>query len=443
MNHIDAILQMDLTQYAIKMGYNKLIKGQLTSSWISLKNESLNDTIRIKQKPFPMVYNNNDSFLSQDRGNIINFTINRLNHTVNPNPKPEKSDFAQAFKILKQELNIPIDTNLTSKLVKKTVNRSENQSVLLRINNLQDKTTEVDNYLSNKRNISIATVNHPYFSGVIKASPVVLPNKKVITNTAFIKKDLKNNIQGFTSYYYSAKSDTHEKRINSKQNLPILTNVFKETSNIYIAESPIDALSHLQMIHPKNAVYIINEGSLSPEKLEFNFNVFQQLKLNNPSINPTITSINDNDTAGFKFDIELAIQFNNKLNLNQFIETKQEHSSIKYSIHNPGDLSLDLLKDKMIKYLEDESKNKFYNNLINIGKTKSIAFIEIPVFKTNENKHLKMYLKPLSQFLFQMTKIKFQHQKSKLKDWNEDLSISKKEIIKPTKMISKTKSMKR
>ena len=50
MNHIDAILQMDLTQYAIKMGYNKLIKGQLTSSWISLKNESLNDTIRIKQK---------------------------------------------------------------------------------------------------------------------------------------------------------------------------------------------------------------------------------------------------------------------------------------------------------------------------------------------------------------------------------------------------------
>ena len=34
MNHIDAILQMDLTQYAIKMGYNKLIKGQLTSSWI-------------------------------------------------------------------------------------------------------------------------------------------------------------------------------------------------------------------------------------------------------------------------------------------------------------------------------------------------------------------------------------------------------------------------
>lgn len=429
MNDIDNLKEKDLVQYATSKGYDTVQKGKLSSIWLTLKNSSTNDSIRIRQKPLPMVYTNNDEFLNQDRGNIINFEINRLSGAIAPTSNPTGKDFAIAIKNLNKHFNII--SNQTRNLEKIKISkpsRSSGQDANLKIKNLLDKDDSVISYLSDNRSISKSTLNHVYFSGIIKASPVILPNGKIITNTAFVKKDLDKNIQGFTAYFYQAKTKTNAKRITSKKNIPITSNILKDSNHLIIAESPIDALSHLELNKPKNSVYVAGEGSLSPEKLAHIFDVYSEIKNANLDKPVSIASINDNDVAGYKFDIEISTYFYNKIHKNSLVETQQKENSIKFTLQNKVDIPISKLKDDIIYNLELESKTKAYNSLVNIGQTKDFTFIEIPNFKSDNTKNLKLFLRPISQLFFDLSKIEFKHNKSRSKDWNDDLKLLKKKM---------------
>ena len=113
---LNDFLNIDLVNYAYSRGYTEIKSGKQSATWISLKNPSTNDHIRIKAKANPMLYNNNDTNLSQDRGNIINFVINRLEGPIIENPRPSRELFNNAFTILKEitgNIEVKIDFKFT------------------------------------------------------------------------------------------------------------------------------------------------------------------------------------------------------------------------------------------------------------------------------------------------------------------------------------------
>ena len=94
---LQQILRIDLVQYAHSLGYTEKIRAKSSVRWTVLKNPATHDQIRIKASD-PMMYSNNDPGLDQDRGNVINFCINRLEGSIVPSFKPEKAQYAKAFK---------------------------------------------------------------------------------------------------------------------------------------------------------------------------------------------------------------------------------------------------------------------------------------------------------------------------------------------------------
>lgn len=421
---LDDFLNLDLVNYAHSRGYTELKGGKQSTTWISLKNPSTGDHIRIRSKPLPMVYNNNDANLIQDRGNIFNFVMNRLEGPIIENPKPSRDLFNSAFSILKETTgDIEVKINFT-----KSENLNIQDYVKAKLKNIKDCTDFSRMYLQNIRKINPSILDDALFAGKIKESPVPMSNGKVVGNICFLKTDLDDKATGIVTHYRSAKDNENVKRVYEIKDNIWISNRIENPKILIYGESAIDCLSHYEIKQTKGACYASLEGEASPEKLKKLHELFKNL-----GENPTFCSITDNDYNGNNYDLKIALHFYNQKNYDRPIERTQDQNSIKYVIHGElKGIDLKSLKDQMERILKLEAPTNYqlFTPYLNVVQLKDVTIINVP-YKNNEQK-ISHFLKPLVDAIHKANDISFYNRKSKCKDWNEDLQESKRKNLKIT-----------
>lgn len=430
---LNDFLNLDLVNYAYSRGYTEIKSGKQSTTWISLKNPSSGDHIRIKTKPLPMVFNNNDANLSQDRGNIVNFVINRLEGPVIENPRPSRELFNNAFTVLKETTgDIEVKVNFT-----KSENLDIKDYVKSKLKNIQDCTDFSRKYLAEVRNIDPSILDIPLFSGKIKESLVPMKNGKVIGNICFLKTDLNGTGTGIVVHYPKVVTEKDErgndvkKKINEKRVYELkdniwISNVINNPKILIYGESAIDCLSHYEIKKTPGACYASLEGADSEEKNKKLLELYNHL-----GNNTTLCSITDNDYNGINYDLKIAIHLYNQKNYKNPIERVQEPNSIKYIVHGElKGIDINALKEKMLLFLKAEAPNnhQLFTPYLNLVQLKDKTIINVP-FKDN-NQKVSGFLKPLIEAIHQANDVKFYNRKSISKDWNEDLQETKKKLIK-------------
>jgi len=417
---LNDVLNIDLVYFAQKNGYTERVSGKETSKWISIKNPSTGDKIRIRTKPLPMVYNNNDAGLSQDRGNIINFVINRQDGLVFPNPKPDKTQFSNAFNTLKKELGeIPVERTINTEKLntekEKLIKFNKKQ-----ISDIVDCTERSFYYLEKIRNLDRQIVQHPIFKNKIKESPVLMENGTIIGNICFVKTNIDNSVTGIVTHYHSAKSKENIKRVYETKDNIWISNSDDKTDKLIYGESVIDCLSHFTMNQPQNCAYASLEGEYTKTKFEKLFEFYHHIQ------NPQIISITDNDYNGNVYDLKIAIALYNKANPEKTIETLAQQNCNKLIFHNKFEhTNIEELKEKMRKIILAETSNNYqpFIDKFNLVETKNNISVDLP-YKFEKTK-ISHYLKPLVEAIHKENNVSFSFQKSISKDWNQDLSEKK------------------
>ncbi len=431
---LDDCLSLDLVEYAHSRGYTEIVSGKQSSTWISLKNPTTRDHIRIKTKANPMLYNNNDFNLKHDRGNIINFVINRLDGPITINTSPSKELFTKSLTILKEvagNVEVKVERNFT-----KNNDVDIKDYVRSKIKNIKDCTDFSRKYLEEVRNIDSNILNNPLFAGKIKESLVPMNNGKVIGNICFKKTDLDGNTTGIVVHYpktsiqKDARGNDVKVKINEKRVYELKDNIWMSNKinnpNILIyGESAIDCLSHYEIKKTPGACYASLEGALSPEKSKNLHTLYKSM-----GDNPIVCSITDNDYNGKNYDLEIAIHFYNQKNFENPIERIHEENSIKYIVHGElKDTDLKALKEKMLLFLKVEAPNnhQLFTPYLNLVQLKDKTIINVP-YKIGEHK-VSNFLIPLVDAIHKANDVKFYNRKSIRKDWNEDLQENKKKLL--------------
>lgn len=458
---IAEILGLDLVDYALKIGY-KLKKGHLTTNWVTLENPSNNDSIIIKRNgdwkgSQCSVYNNLNPALSQDKGNIINFVLNRINANVNPLLHPTKEEFNTAFTILKEEVGEAVNKGYYKKEYLQH-NKISNENLEKELAVLENVGRKTKDYLLKQRCITEETLQRKELVGIIKENPVQLPNGNVFKNTCFIKQDSENKIKGFVSHYYDAKIERNQKRVFEAQDKGVVrTNIFADSKGLIIGESIIDCISHLQIFKnqldatQRNYVYASFEGNPSHQEIEEIYKVYQKIlkQNNNDKSQVNLLSITDNDYQGFSYDLKMAIFIYNQENPNKQIVEYQGNNLLRFVFENETQLQgkaeslIQSMKETILNETTDERTLEDKRNFAEkctFQQKDNQSIIEIPV---SDKKNFK-YIDKLTQFIYKHNGNIFKQHKSNLKDWNDELKeITKKKVlqkIKPPKNYgSKTK----
>ena len=426
------ILVSDLSKFAYTQGYTEMDKNKSSTNWLVLKNPSTSDKVMINKKGREgiMFFKNTDPGLDQDKGNIMNFCINRLDGFPNPSPSPSKEMYTRAFKELKSFIGAPEIENFAFKQHKKT-----GKSPAVQLKDLRDRTDLTKNYLKTYRNIDTAILDHSLWAGTVKESKAVLPSKMVMYNTAFVKKDVKGETIGYVTHYYSKKKNAHQKIVNEKKEGLFYSNINKDLKNLYIAESAIDCLSHYQLVAPINPIYISIEGQISDNKIKL-VNDLIDAKGKPQKVN----SITDNDYSGYVFDLQMAIGYHNHNNRNQPIEIVQNEHFTRYVIQNNPEFSKAISAEttgllNMETLVHNAEHLKPY---LNIGYTKDFSFIELP---RDKKRALFRFMEPFTRHIYKINDITYKKElppkldKSykNAKDWNDYLLSKKKKSNHPTR----------
>ncbi|SHH84969.1 Protein of unknown function [Flavobacterium frigidimaris] len=419
---LNNVLNINLLEYAYQRGYTKLLSAKESATWVSLKNPSTGDHIRIKTKSNPMLYNNNDTNLNQDRGNIINFVINRLESNITQNPRPDKELFKRAFTLLKSyNGDIQFESRFES-VNQKIKNLDIEEFVKLKLANLRDCTIQSKEYLKNIRKINPEILSNPIFLNKIKESPVSSTEPNSLANICFVKTELNGTLTGIVTQYHNSKEKTNVKRVYEETDNIWISNRVEQPKNFIYGESVIDCLSHYEIYNAKSSCYASFEGQTSEEKLNKLYHVYQSLGLK-----ATITSITDNDYNGNNYDMETAVYFYNKNHAENPINKTLDNDCIKYTIQNHlKGINIGEIVEKMslILKLEAPHYHDYFKNCLKLIQTEKETILFVP-YKNNEQK-VSHFLKPLVQAIHFANDIKFFNHKSKNKDWNEDLQQIKK-----------------
>lgn len=413
---LQEILRIDLVQYAHSLGYTEILRAKSSVRWTVLKNPSTNDKIRIKLGD-PMMYSNNDPGLDQDRGNVINFCINRLDGSVIPSFKPEKAQYAKAFKTLKSYIGQVTPEGIFHEV------KEHSQKALDRnkIKNLRPFTGITSMYLLEKRHIDPNLLHNPLFKNMIMEAPVQMANKKVIFNTAFLKTDMEENITGYVSHFYSSKEKKNLKRVFELRPSLFKSSLIGKPNKLLLCETAVDAISHYELHRPENIMYASFGGQVIVDEIREIHELLKKL-----DTNTTIVSITDNDYSGSQYDLKIALELFNMDHPDNTIENLQLASSNKIILHGDNSIDIDNLKKEMTEIFNSEMDIKTDKHLVpyfQFAKTKTMTIIEWP--RSKERKH-HLFLHPLIKAIHQLNKRSFQFNKSSLKDWNDQLVSSKK-----------------
>lgn len=315
-NSIPAILaEVNLIDLAYSYGYTKEDREKRSAGWIKLVNPATDDKIRIYRNASPLWYRNCAPHLGNDKGNVINFVINRETVVVIPCPNPTREQFAAALKFLKGKTNEEYNTPEEFERAKqeRTIPQTQayNLEEYLHIEIFRANKTD---YLTRHRNISADTVNR--FQEYIRLSEFQTQNGKVFTNVAFPKYDTHTGeIKGYTVYHRNYGDKPDGKRIYGASDNLWGASAGKPVSVIAVGESEIDCLSHFELAMQRRSpegehtFYIATNGGLNDAKIAF---IVSKLYAYFPTGKPRLALLHDNDPQGFLYDLLLTVTLYNQ-----------------------------------------------------------------------------------------------------------------------------------
>lgn len=434
-----AISNFNLIEYVQLHGYKNI--SPLTANYVKFKGE-LGDTIVIKKRgeflfkgaKLPCQWYSNVNGINQDRGTVFNFIANRINGGIVATQNFTQEERNKIYNCIRQEIGeVVSDGYNTIHLDRKEHYGVTEEQLTQKIAILENYGKRTIDYLKEYRRISAHILQRPEFAGIIKEMPFELPNKHIIKNLTFIKRDINDNIKGLVTHYYSSKEARNAKRVFETSSKGILrSNILPNCQGLFVGESIIDCLSHLQLFE-KNVdeskrffTYASFEGSPSQKEITEMAKIYKKIVAQNQNDKSKvfIYSITDNDLQGYLYDNDLAIKLHNIENPDNKIQELQANDMRKFVFENTklkekGTEIADKIKEQIL--IENPNSKEFADKVSFVQEEKNaVMYLPIPFEKEAKKEHYK-YLNVLTSFIYEKAGVPFKLHKSSLKDWNDEL----------------------
>ncbi|WP_139423929.1 toprim domain-containing protein [Chryseobacterium mulctrae] len=310
-------------------------------------------------------------------------------------------------------------------------------------------------YVTNYRQISIETLNHPLFQNIVKSfkdekdpfftlafeikdtSGKVVGVQKINTNPDYDNFNSKRFVSGTQNDVGFGFSNTVE---IDKINLQV--NTKQGGRNLFVTESLWDAMAHFEVNKPQNAEYISTNGEIGENKA---FKLKQYFELR---AFEKITLATDNDKRGSFFDTIIISSLIPEIKIN-YKDT--DFLSISLSLHDKESFAkaekiaskFKEIDKKTVNFLSDVLPRNMAIEIINqemvISYVKRNSKSELEFIVPNTKEYLESF-NNLSLQIFPGLNKKISIQKSISKDWNDDLKLIKNNKIEND--IPKKKSLK-
>lgn len=436
----DFIKNIDLQEYVVSVGY-KYVKAKSCAKFKVYSNEQTGDLIYIfkHSKTGTLCYKGLRNEGS-DQGNIVNFVMNRLNRFVMKNTN--RGDYVRAAKILSDWLNLPEPTRNTYK------EKVYNTGTIV----AKEKNDKFDFYLLNSIKItSEPSVDYLVGRGISKdiyTNPIFV-NRVVLSKPVWFRENgeaiheneyrvgfpliYDNDVVGMELRYPDKK--LFAQHSNREQGM-WFSELNKSSSQLYIAESPIDCMSHFALSNPaerKKFCYVATMGTPSSKHYDLVIDYINQFGFKK------VILINDNDTAGQyfnlrfisnvlkdklhlsissinsnKFVFELTLSDYTQGKIRNFFASIREYNSAEEKAFVDGFGG----EESQFKQLLEDSQIKSY-----FDKVQSKVKIVFPSYPRA--------ICLLNEFLttLKLTDFKLGYELSEHKDWNDDLKQKQQQVV--------------
>lgn len=434
MNWTDFIRDINLQEYVASAGY-KYMPKKSTPKWKVYSNEVTDDVITIFRHSDSgnLCYKNLRE--ASDKGNIVNFVMNRLSGFVRPNTN--KDDYIRVAEILKEYLNI----YQVSSSVRLPLARNEEPVMEKPIEDKFDfsqfnsqKITSVQSveYLIN-RGIDKNVYSAPIFSDrVVLVNPVWEMTEGRSRNVDSEPRvgfplTYEDRVVGLEIRYPDRK--LFAQHTNREQGM-WYSNFRKNATVLGVGESPIDCMSHYALSndsYKKNLCYLATMGQPSNCHYDIVLDYIKRYEIKK------VLLINDNDEAGQFFNvrficnvlkrlIQISItppclgRFEFEMSMSDYTQAKCRTFMKTIATYNDNVNADDTT-------VQEEAKCLFKNNDKEI---KCLYSLENRVFSLSMP-YLAEPIGLLCKFLISLnlTEFKLCVQQSEGKDWNEDLKNKK------------------
>ncbi len=434
LNFDELIERISLPEYLIYKGYkiNKRKSTRVHKVFGKDKNGKDDEIIVTKHKlpPHNWVYKS-VSDPDSDKGNIINFAVNRVNGYVSTLPK-QKTDYKKVSETLNDYIGIPAEE--INKFVETYKNeiQVENKREPFNYHLFGAKKLEDFNYLIS-RGIEKSDIENDLFSGkIIEAKYAYKDNK---TEEWVVEQNYNTSFPLFTSTNEVVGIQIHrgnDKRLGPNSNREIgvwKSNYTNKTNTIAIGEEAIDCISHSKMHNPNgNISYMATFGSPSLK----HSNVLEKEIIDNGIRN--LLLINDNDRAGQEFNLHYLLHFINKEHNVKIVDTDKRSILIEFDKASFKDNNL--LKMIMAFKMYNQRKEKEISDYSKSLDTKQ-NLLKRDSFKTinNANKRFQVAIPRDKNALYLFNKqllgaiggktesLRMKIELPITKDWNDDLNL--------------------
>lgn len=308
-------------------------------------------------------------------------------------------------------------------------------------------------YLTRTRGVSQATLDDELFQGRIFNAFHIKDNGGKIDNIAFPKYDLDGHPKNYILYnrpYFDRRENKRKKfrlTLNKNDRYLFYSKPISNPEHIVLGESAIDLLSYHELHGSPKTFYISFGGNIYAEKLAFFAQLIEPFLENEKT---QVISAMDNDIAGRESDIKVLPTLINQCNSKIFIEYSLKRGRVNMAMHYVEGHRTQISLDKSA--IDETLKSSSIKNNPSLNSIRTTAFSDKLVLEfsleelpntfqmSDNNKNAFNILLGSIGNLYLPYKLKIQ--KSKGKDWNDDLREYKNAKTKSTKNTVKKKSNK-
>lgn len=400
--------EADFAAYLQHLGY-KLLKKSVGS--LEFKNGEDRIVLNIARNPVTY-FNRNDS---ADKGLFFKFI------------RKQNDNFYRAVKAGLEVIDRSYALDETTFEVKR--NRAPSKSLEENYNIVPLQKTD---YLVQNRTISPKVLEDELFQGRIFNAFHIRDNGGKIGNIAFPKYDLDGNPKNYILYnktYFDRRENKRKKfrlTLNKNDRYLFYSKPISNPEHIVLGESAIDLLSYHELHGSPKNFYISFGGNIYAEKLEFFAKLIEPF-LENEKIQ--LISAMDNDKAGRESDLKVLPTLINQCSSKVHIEYSLKRGRVNLAMHYVEGHRTQISLDKSA--IDETLKSSFMKNNPSLNSVRTAAFSDKLVlefsleelantFQTVDNS--KNTFKTLLEFIGNLyLPYKLKIQKSKGKDWNDDL----------------------
>ncbi len=388
-----------------------------TKSAGSMEFQNDEDRIVLQTKRNPVTYfNRNDSF---DKGLFFKYLMRRSENFY--------TAVKAGLQIANQTWGLETDTLEPIKSAVLTKSLEDNYNIVP----LRDS-----QYLRVQRGISRKTLNSELFQGRIFNAYHVRDNGGKIANIAFPKYDMEGNAKNYILHNkpYRSKKDNEIKKfrlvLNQKDHFLFHSKPVENPKKIIFGESGIDLLSYHELHGNPDNFYVSFGGNVYQEKVRHFLNLVEPLLSNKGT---RLVSIMDNDLKGREFDLKVFTSVINRYNPNMYIETAFRSDNVSMSIHYTEKVRGQLGHHAAIlneKLTSDIRKDDLVFGLASCVVFSDKILLEFSLKETVQTTHIEKTKNVFKTLLNTVNALylpfKTDLNKSRGKDWNDDLRATKK-----------------